>query len=120
MFQIRLEVTDDLIFHLRVIVMAAQRNGCAEGHGLPRKLGEVDDFGARKLVLQIHHAALDEGLTVLGGMIFGVLRKITMGARLRDHLDDGVALDSFQLLEFVLQGLVAGSRHGNAFHPVHL
>ena len=31
------------------------------------------------------------------------------------------AVHPFQeVLEFVLQGLVAGHRHGNAFHPLHL
>jgi hypothetical protein len=43
-----------------------------------------------------------------------------MRTRFGDHLDDGMPLDRFQMLEFVLQGFVAGHRHGNAFHPVHL
>jgi hypothetical protein len=61
-----------------------------------------------------------ETLALLGRVVFGVLRKVAMGARFRDHLDDGGALDQLQMLDLVLQGLIARGCHRNTFHPLHL
>ena len=35
-------------------------------------------WARRDLVLEFRHPALDEGLAVLGGVVFGVLREIAM------------------------------------------
>ena len=81
-----------------------------------RQFGNVDHFGAADLVFQFHDAAFDEALAFLGGVIFGILRQIAMGARFRDRLDDLMAVHVLEPVQLVFQGLEARSRHRNFFH----
>ena len=82
------------------------------------QLGDVDHFGAADLVFQFHDAAFDEALAFLGGVIFGILRQVAMGARFRDRLDDLMAVHVLQMVDLVLQGLEARGGHRNSFHGI--
>src|ERR1700733_6559084 len=55
-------------------------------------------------------------LLFLGGVIFRVLRKVAMRARLGDMLDDARTLHRLALLQFDLEGGIAAGGHRNLFH----
>src|SRR6478609_11788193 len=97
-------LADDLPHRFLVGVFIDQRDRRAELDGVAGQLGDVDDVGARKLVLQLGDAAFVVGLLFLGGVIFCVLRQIAMGARLRDVLDDARTLHLLALLQLIFQG----------------
>ena len=80
------------------------------------EFGYIDDVCARQLILQLDHAAFDKSLSFLRGVIFGVLRQVAVGAGFFDHADDGRPLDGFQMIDLVLQGLVALAGHRYPFH----
>ena len=65
----------DLLF---LGVFVHQRDGGAELDGIARELGDIDDVGARELVLELRDAALVDRLGFLGGVILGVLREVAM------------------------------------------
>src|SRR5579862_2144354 len=52
-----------------------------------------ESFGTSDLVFKLENAALDEALALLCGMVFGVLGKVAVRARVGDRLDDLVAFD---------------------------
>ena len=62
-----------------------------------------------------HDPALDEALLLPRGMVFRVLAQIAMGPRLRDRLDDDVALHILELVQLFLQVLEA-CRSSEFFH----
>ena len=76
----------------------------------------VDHVGAADHVLELDHAAFDERLAFLRGVILGVLGQIAVRARFRDHLDDRGAFDGLEFVDLFFQGLVALGGHRNAFH----
>ena len=92
-------VADDLVFALLVGVFVDQGDGGAELDAGARQFGNVDHIGAADLVFQFHHPAFDEALLLLGGVIFGILRQVAMGARFRDRLDDLVAVHILELVQ---------------------
>jgi hypothetical protein len=64
-----------------------------------RVLG-VDDLRRRQLAFQLLDAPLDEALLVLGSVVFGVLAQIALGARLGNGLNDRMALDGLEAVQF--------------------
>src|SRR6202043_2777521 len=111
-----LRLADDLPHRLLVGVLVDQRDGGAKGNGVARKLRHVDDFGARQLVLELGDAALVERLRFLGGMIFGVLREIAVGARIGDLLDDARTLHLLAVLELGLERRIPVRSHRYLVH----
>src|SRR5579863_10423492 len=97
-------------------VLIDQRHGCTECDGVAGQLGNVDYLGARKLVFQLGDAALVERLRFFGGVILSVLRKVAMGARVGDLLDDARALHLLAVFELSSEGAVALRRHWNFVH----
>ena len=85
---IRLGLADDLPDRLFLGVLVDQSDGGAKGDGVSGKLRNVNNFGARQLVFKLGDAAFIERLGFLRGVIFGILRKIAMRARVGDLLDD--------------------------------
>ena len=65
----------------------------------PLSLLNVDDVGAAKLVLEVRHACLGDALLLLGRMVFGVLGKVPVRARIGDGLDDARALYGLEMLD---------------------
>ena len=110
------------IWYLRLLfgVLVHQRDGGAEFHTGAGELRHVDHLGAADLVLKLHHAAFDEALAFLRGVIFGVLGEIAMRARFGDHLDDGGPLHGLEIIDLFFQGLVALGGHRNAFHGLSI
>src|SRR5580692_7512410 len=111
-----LRLADDLPHRFLVGVLVDQGDGGAEGDGVARQLGNVDDLGARQLVLELGDAALVERLRFLGRVIFGILRKIAVRARIGNLLDDARALSLLAMLELGLECRIARRRHGNFIH----
>jgi hypothetical protein len=57
------------IWNLRFSILVDERDRCAELDRRSGKLRDVDDFGAAKLILELDHAAFDEGLAFFRGVI---------------------------------------------------
>src|SRR5712664_857933 len=111
-----LRLADDLPHRLLFGVLVDQRDSGAELDGVAGQLADVDNIGARKLVLQLGDTAFVVGLLFLRGVILRVLRKVAMRARLGDMLDDARTLHRLALLQFDLKcGITAGG-HRNLFH----
>ena len=89
---VRLNLANQLVFDL-LIVFVGQGYGRPE-HDLVAGQGRrVDDDGAAELVLDVGDGRLDLALPLLGGVIFGILAEVAMGAGILDRLDDLGALD---------------------------
>jgi len=73
-------------------------DGGAKGDGVAGKLRHVDGLGTRQLVFEFVDAALVERLRFLRGMIFGILRKIAVRARVGNLLDDARTLHLLAVL----------------------
>ena len=84
--------------------------------GVAGQLGDVDDLGARELVLELGDAAFIEGLRFLGGVILGVLREVAMRARLGDRRDDPRTLDLLAVLQLLLESRVAAGASSELVH----
>src|SRR3954447_21487946 len=106
-------LADDLPYRLLVGVLVDQRHGGAELDGVAGQFRDVDDVGARQLVLELGDAALIVRLLFLGGVIFGVLRQVTVRARIRDMRDDARTVLRLPLLQLGLQRGIAGCGHRN-------
>src|ERR1700733_12234971 len=109
-------LADDLPHRLLVGVLIDQGDGGAKGDGVAGQFRHVDDLGARQLVLELGDAALVERLRFLRRVILGVLRKIAVGARIGNLLDDARALSLLAMLELGLECRIARRRHGNFIH----
>src|SRR5215470_2194579 len=107
LFGVGLGLADELPHLFLFGVLVDQRHGRPERDGIARELRYVDDLGARELVLELGDAALVVRLRLLGGMVFGVLRQIAMGARVGNLLDDTRPLDLLAVLELILERRVA-------------
>src|SRR5581483_955947 len=94
-----------------------QRHGGAKFDGVAGKFRHVDDFGALQLVFELGDAPFIERLSLLGGVVFRVLRKVAMAARLGDRLDDARALDLLQALEFLEKLGMASDGDRKLLHP---
>jgi hypothetical protein len=113
MLGVGLGLADDLPDVLLVGVLVDQRHGRAELDGVAAELRNVDDLGARELVLELGDRALVQRLLFLRGMILGVLGQIAVRPRLRDLLDDARPFDLLAVLEIFLQHLMSCSSHRN-------
>src|SRR5262245_20626499 len=110
--------TDDLVAVLFLGVLVDDGDGGAELHLLARELADVDDLGARDLVLELGDAALDEALALAGRVVFRVLREIAMLAGLGDLPNHGRPLVQPQVLQLLFQALEAVGGHWDFVHPV--
>ena len=81
-----------------------------------RQLGDVDDLGARHLVLELHDPALDKALPVAGRVVFGVFGQIAVVSRLGDGADDGRPVDGLQALQLLPEPIEAFGRHRDLVH----
>src|SRR5215831_1120984 len=106
----------DLPDRLLVSVLVDQRDGRAEFDRVARQLRNIDDFGARKLILQLRDAALIERLLFFRGMVFGVLRQIAVRTCVGNLLNDTRTLNLLAMLEFVFQNGIARRRHRYLVH----
>src|SRR5437763_5987566 len=70
-----------------------------------------DDLRAAHLRLELRDAALDEALLLPRRVVLRILGEVAVRARLGDRLRDRVALDALQVLELVLELLVARTGH---------
>src|ERR1700722_8540882 len=110
------DFADDLPHRLLLGVFIDQRDCGAEFDGVAGKLRDVDDIGARELVFELGNAAFVMRLLFFRGVIFRVLGKIAMRARLRDMLDNARAILRLAFLQLDLQRCVAAGGHRNLFH----
>src|SRR5436305_6847572 len=120
LLEVRFVVSDDLVGDLRTAGLFLELDGGAEHHLAARvQRGRVDDLRSGELAFDLADSAFDEALLVLGGLVLGVLREVALGARLRDRLDDGVALDRLQSLRLVLElfGASFGERNRGHVEP---
>src|SRR5262249_39936565 len=69
-------------------VLVEKRHGRAERDAVAREFRDVDDLGARELVLELGDARLVVRLRLLGRVVFGILRQVAVGARIGNLLDD--------------------------------
>ncbi|EGJ10583.1 hypothetical protein RBXJA2T_09662 [Rubrivivax benzoatilyticus JA2 = ATCC BAA-35] len=102
--QVGLVVTDDLVGDLGPGVLVGEVDRGAEDDlaaGVQRR--RVDDLGRGELALELLDPAFDEALLVLGRVVLGVLGQVALGTSLGDGLDDRMALDGLQALQFFLQ-----------------
>src|SRR6516162_563427 len=106
----------DLPHLLLLGVFVDQCHRRAELDGVARELRDVDDVGARELVLKLGYAAFVVRLLFLRGVIFRVLGQVAMRARLGDVLNDARTLHRLPLLQFVRQRSMADRSHRNLFN----
>src|SRR5579871_346396 len=111
-----LDFPDDLPDGLLLGVLVDDGYGGAEFDGVAGEFCDVDDVGARELVLQLGYAALVVRLLFLRGVILRVFRQVAMRARFRDVLDDARTILGLAPLQFFRQGGMAGRGHRNLFH----
>src|SRR5579859_1036017 len=111
-----LGLADDLPDRLLVGVLVDQGHRGAERDGVAGQFRDVDHLGAGELVLELGDVAFVERLRLFGGMIFGVLRKIAVGARVGDLLNDARPLDLLALPQLGLQRGIARRGHRNLVH----
>src|SRR4029079_16270480 len=90
---VRSGLADKLPNGLLLGILVDQGDGRAEGDGFSGKLRNINNFSARQLVLELRNATLVERLGFLRRMVFGVLGKVAMGARVGNLLNDARALD---------------------------
>ena len=108
---------DDLISD-GLVVLVGQRDGRAEHDAVARQRRRIDDLRARQPVLQIADRGFDLSLPFLGGVIFGIFRKVAMRARFLDRIDDEGAL-GLQSRELRAQLLIAFRQHRHLFNACH-
>src|SRR5215475_7415546 len=74
--RVSLRLADDLPYGLPAGIFVDQGDGGSELDGGAGQLGNVDDLGARELILEIGDPGLILCLRLHGGVILGVLRNI--------------------------------------------
>jgi hypothetical protein len=84
---------------------------CAAG-----ELGDVDDFSTRHQILKLADAAFIEALLLLGGVIFGVFRKVAMRTCLGDRFDDARPLFLLAPAQLFLESLETSACHRHFVH----
>src|SRR5690606_35161527 len=70
--------------------------GAKDGLAVQVEGGWVDDLRVRQRAFEFEDAALDKGLALAGGVVFGVLGQIALGACLGDGIDDFGPVDGLQ------------------------
>src|SRR5262249_37615599 len=78
----------------------------------------VNDLISWPLAIELRKAALVDRLRSLRRVIFGVFRKIAVGASVGNLLNDPRPLHLLAVLQLGLQCRVALCRHRNLFHPL--
>ena len=76
----------------------------------------VDHLGPRDQVFQFAHPAFIVALGFLGGVIFGIFRKVAMGARFRNRFDDPRTLFLLAPAKLLVQLGKTTLRHRNFFY----
>jgi len=76
-------VADDRERDFVVGVAVANRYGCAEHDPFARLFLGVDDLGARDAILYEANARIEVRFALERGVVLGVFRKVTVGARIR-------------------------------------
>src|SRR3546814_5929154 len=72
----------------RLIIFIKQSDCGAEDDFVTRESLGINDLRAAQLVFYIRDGGFHLSLPLLGGVIFGIFRKITLRARYLDRLDD--------------------------------
>src|SRR5688500_12879531 len=103
---VRLGLADDLVGH-RLAVLVLELDGGAEDDLVAAQRLGIDDQSAAEAVLHLGDLRLDMALPFLGGMVFGVLRKVAMAARHLDRLDDRGTFDRFKVPDLVGEPFIA-------------
>ena len=69
---------------------------------------------ARQLAFEFGDAAFDEGLALLGGVVFGVFGQVAVRTRFGDRVDHDAAFLGLELVQLFLQqfGAVFGKWNG--------
>src|SRR5882672_10262225 len=113
---VRFVVADDLVGH-GLAVLLLQVDGRAE-HAAPFRVEQLglDDLSIGELGLDLLDPALDEALALLGRVVLGVLRQVTVGARFRDRRDRVGTFDGLQPLQLLPQQLRSGRRQRYRAH----
>src|SRR3546814_469835 len=86
-FGVRFGLPDNLVSD-RLIIFIKQSDCGAEDDFVTRESLGINDLRAAQLVFYIRDGGFHLSLPLLGGVIFGIFRKITMRARFLDRLDD--------------------------------
>src|SRR5581483_3595339 len=100
---------DDLVADLLAVLAAQELRRAERDPGA--LLRRVDHLRGGDLRLELPDTPLDEPLALLGGVVLGVLREVSVRARLGDRLDDAGALLALELLELLLEPGVALPGH---------
>ncbi len=67
----------------------------------------IDDLRITELRLDLRDPTLDEALALLRGVVFRVLRKVAMGPRLGDRVNDSRPIDRLQSVKLGAEALGA-------------
>src|SRR3569832_113642 len=111
LFDVGLEIADDLITHLVAGLLLDEIHCGAEHHlAVGIQTCDVDDLRVGEFRLEFGNAALEEALLLFGGMVFGVLLQFAVRTRLGDRIDDARPLYRFEPLQFFTQALRARCR----------
>ena len=92
--EVALVGADDAVGRLLRRLRVGELDRGAEGDAVARELGRVDHLGEGELLLEVLHAAFDEGLLVAGGVVLGVLLEVAVLAGAAPARVDG-ALEGF-------------------------
>ena len=93
-----------------------------QGHTGPLRTARFSDDDHRVVTAsddataRIWSAAGGQALTLLRGMIFGVLRKIAVQARFPDRGNHGRPLHGLQTLQLFVEGVIALGGHRDFIH----
>src|SRR3546814_16188609 len=83
---------------------------CSSDLAVALQRRRVDDLGARQPILEIADRGFDMTLPLLGGVIFGIFRKVAVRARFLDRIDDQGPF-GFEGRELRAQLLIAFRQH---------
>lgn len=117
-FMSALVLADDAVGLLVLGFLVDDGDIGAEAHLLAGHLGDVDHLGGGDDGFQLRDTALDEGLLLARGVVFGILGEIAMGTRLRDRTDHSRALLGLQDLQLFLKPRQSLGRDGELLHGV--
>lgn len=81
-------IEEDMVDFLLLGVLIDNSKGRKEFDNVESKIGKIDKIGEWKKVLKLVDEKLIEDMGLIGGVILGVLRKIKMGERLGDWIND--------------------------------
>ena len=97
--EVGLGLAHDCVGHLGVVLDILDGHLVHELHLIGLQLALVDDASRCNQILEFRNLSLQHSLTLLGGVIFCVLREVAFLACLLDSLDNIGALHVFQTVE---------------------